>query len=220
MKVGVIGDTHFPFCHAEYLDFCYEVFSELCVDKIVHIGDIVDHYIISAHESDRRGLGSAVEMEMAKLELKKWYEKLSAWEVVVCRGNHDDRIERAAVRSNLPKGFFKSLEEIYEFPETWSLVDSIELDGVKYCHGYGSMDAYKRCMIEGKSIVQGHLHTKCGTQYFEREGGKIFGMQVGCGVDVNSIGMSYSKNNALKSVIGVGIVQTSEHKKSAFNLVM
>ena len=26
-NVGVIGDTHEPFCHPAYRDFCYEVFS-------------------------------------------------------------------------------------------------------------------------------------------------------------------------------------------------
>ena len=26
-NVGIIGDTHEPFCHPEYRNFCYEVFN-------------------------------------------------------------------------------------------------------------------------------------------------------------------------------------------------
>ena len=28
-NVGIIGDTHEPFCHPEYKNFCYEVFLVL-----------------------------------------------------------------------------------------------------------------------------------------------------------------------------------------------
>ena len=46
-NVGIIGDTHEPFCHPEYRDWCYETFSRFGVGEVVHIGDEVDNSALS-----------------------------------------------------------------------------------------------------------------------------------------------------------------------------
>src|SRR5882672_3904939 len=37
--VGIIGDTHEPFTHKQYLDFCYDTFNKHKVNRLIHIGD-------------------------------------------------------------------------------------------------------------------------------------------------------------------------------------
>ena len=49
-NVGIIGDTHEPFCHKNYRNFCYEVFDRFACGNIVHIGDEVDNAALSYHE--------------------------------------------------------------------------------------------------------------------------------------------------------------------------
>ena len=54
-NVLVIGDTHEPFCHPKYRDFCYEVGNKFQCAEVVHIGDEVDGHAISYHESNPDG---------------------------------------------------------------------------------------------------------------------------------------------------------------------
>jgi len=53
--------------------------------------------------------------------------------------------------------------------------------------------------------VQGHLHAQAYIEYSVGARLKIFGFQVGCGVDDNSYAMAYGKHFK-KSVISCGVV--------------
>jgi hypothetical protein len=55
------------------------------------------------------------------------------------------------------------------------------------------------------STVQGHLHTQCYVQWFVGQNFKIFGMQVGCGIDNDAYAMGYAKRGK-KPAIGCGVV--------------
>ena len=66
------------------------------------------------------------------------------------------------------------------------------------------------------STVQGHLHTQCYIEWAIGAGLKIFGMQVGCGVDHESYAMGYARNFP-KPAIACGVVLNG---KVAINEVM
>ena len=85
-NVGIIGDTHEPFCHKDYRDFCYEVFSRFGVSQIIHIGDEVDNAALSYHESPVGLPDAESEAEQAQAAMNKWYETFP--DVKVCVGNH------------------------------------------------------------------------------------------------------------------------------------
>ena len=55
------------------------------------------------------------------------------------------------------------------------------------------------------STVQGHIHTKRYTEWIVGNNFKIFGMQVGCGLDRTSYAAAYAKNFK-KQALGCGIV--------------
>ena len=55
------------------------------------------------------------------------------------------------------------------------------------------------------SIVQGHLHTQAYTEYTVGRRFKIFGTQVGCGIDFDSYAMAYAKAGK-KPAVGVAII--------------
>ena len=50
-SVLVIGDTHLPFSHRNYLDFCVEIGKRCKCSQVVHIGDLVDLHSMSFHDS-------------------------------------------------------------------------------------------------------------------------------------------------------------------------
>ena len=76
-NVGIIGDTHEPFCHKNYRDFCYEVFSRFGVSEIIHIGDEVDNAALSYHESMVEMPNAESEAEQAQKAMERWYKTWS-----------------------------------------------------------------------------------------------------------------------------------------------
>ena len=55
------------------------------------------------------------------------------------------------------------------------------------------------------STVQGHIHTQAYTEWQVGKNFKVFGMQVGCGIDSKSYAAAYAKNFK-KQAIGCGVV--------------
>ena len=131
-NVGIIGDTHEPFCHKHYRDFCYEVFSRFGVSEIIHIGDEVDNAALSYHESMVEMPNAESEAEQAQRAMEKWYKTFP--DVKVCVGNHSALPFRKATTAGIPNRFMKTYEEIWKAPDGWKWALSWEIDGVLYEH--------------------------------------------------------------------------------------
>lgn len=50
--VLLIGDSHIPYEHRDYLKFCKAVAKKYNCTKFVHVGDEVDNHAISFHDTD------------------------------------------------------------------------------------------------------------------------------------------------------------------------
>lgn len=206
-NVLVIGDTHIPFVHPDYLDFCVSVRDEYECEVIVHIGDEVDNHAISYHESDPDGFSAGHEMDMAIKELGFWYRAFP--EVTVIVGNHGALPFRKAYTAGLPRKFIRSYEEIWEAPAGWKWTLSATGNGVMYEHGLGSSGknaALNRALDNRCSSVIGHVHSYGGVQWSQNNDGAIFGMNVGCGVDISAYAMAYGKHYPRKPTLGCGVV--------------
>ena len=94
--VGCISDTHLPFSHPSYLDFCQETFDAHHVNTIVHMGDFVDNHAMSFHPTDPDGLGAGDEFGEAMCQAREWYEAFPVVKWVT--GNHD-RIPQRRVKA-------------------------------------------------------------------------------------------------------------------------
>jgi predicted phosphodiesterase len=208
MTVGVIGDTHLPFEHERYIKFIYDAFKAYGVDKIVHIGDLVDNHAISYHESDPDGLSSGDEGRAVEKKLKKWFYAFPELSIVM--GNHDKLPERQAKTHGLAKRFIKSFRDVWNLPEKWEVYpDYLIIDGVYYCHGTGSSGknaAFNLMLAKGQSVVMGHVHSFGGVQWKADHKGKYFGLNVGCGIDVEKYAFEYAKDYKWKPTLGCGIV--------------
>jgi len=206
-NVGIIGDTHEPFCHPDYRNFCYDVFNRFGCTEIVHIGDECDNAALSYHESELEMPNAVREAEQAQKAMEKWYETFP--DVKVCVGNHSALPFRQATTAGIPKRYLKTYEEIWNAPEGWSWKMEWEIDNVLYVHGTGSSGlsgARNRAIANRQSTVIGHSHSFGGVSYMASRNDIIFGMNVGCGIDVDHMAFSYGKNFPKKPTLGCGIV--------------
>lgn len=200
-RVLVIGDTHEPFCLDDYLQHCVKVKEKYQCNKIIHIGDVIDHHYSSYHDTDPDGMSAGDELDLAIFKLKRWKEAFPR--AIWIKGNHCALIERKAFSGGLSKRAVRPLPEIYELPE-WELKESYELDGVQYIHGIGKK-GLQRIKSDMFSTVQGHYHTDAYIHYLVGRSFKVWTMQVGCGIDKDSYAMAYGKHFP-KPAIGCGVV--------------
>ena len=126
MRVGIIGDTHEPYCLDGYLEFCRDTFEEWECERIVHIGDLIDHHALSFHDSEPLLKGAYGELIDAREKLRPWYEAFP--ELTMCNGNHDLIPARQLKKIGMDADvWMRPLKEIYEMPEGWDIVDTVPL---------------------------------------------------------------------------------------------
>lgn len=200
-RVLVIGDLHEPFCLDNYLDFCKNTYANYNCNKVVFIGDVIDSHFSSFHETDPDGMGGGQELDIAIKRLSKWYKAFPKADVTI--GNHDRIVYRKGFSGGIPKRWLKPFNEVLETPK-WNFVERLIIDGVQYVHGEGGT-ARTKCKNDMMSTVQGHIHTQAYTEWMVGQNFKIFGMQVGCGVDHTAYAVAYAKNFK-KQAIGCGVV--------------
>ena len=82
--------------------------------------------------------------------------------------------------------------------------ERVVIDKVQYIHGEAGT-ARTKCRADMMSTVQGHLHTQCYTEYYVGQNFKIFGCQVGCGIDHEKYAFAYAKAGK-KPAIGCAVV--------------
>ena len=200
-RVLIIGDLHLPFELDNYFNFCIHQYRKYSCNKIIFIGDIIDNHYASYHEESSDAMGGGDELDLAINKLKKWYKFFPVADVML--GNHDILIMRKAQTSKIPTKWIKNYKDVLETPG-WNFVDSIVYDNVFYHHGIGSK-AHMKAQKNMMSTVGGHWHTESFVHWYVGKMQKVFGMQVGCGVDDKSFAMAYAKWFP-KSAIGCGVV--------------
>ena len=188
-NVLVIGDIHEPFTLDGYLEFCLEQYHKHECNEVVFIGDIIDNHYSSYHETNADGLGGKDELELAIKKLSKWYEEFPKATVII--GNHDRLIMRKAQTSNIPSKWIKSYKEVLEVPN-WNFTERYVKDDVQYIHGEGGT-ARTKCRADMMNTVQGHLHTQCYIEHYVGQNFRVWGMQVGTGINHESYAMAYAK---------------------------
>ena len=207
--IGVIGDTHEPFCHKDYLGFVSKEFEKHGVTKIVHIGDFVDCHAISRHISEPNAMGAELEYEQALKAVAAWTARFP--EAILCSGNHDSIPARQAKELGIPEVFMKNTKELWNLPHTWQVVDEIVINDVYYKHGVGNGGIYGAANLAknmSMSSVMGHLHS-CGFCHYLANPVKLwFGLAVGCGIDIKAYAFRYGKALPRRPILGCGIVKS------------
>lgn len=204
-NVLVIGDLHLPFTLKGYLEHCIEVYKKYNCDTVVFIGDILDLHFTSYHETSTEGYGATQEHDLSVEMLRKWYKAFPKAYVTI--GNHDALIYRKAMSAGISKRWIQNYSQVLGTPG-WEWVTDVVIDDVLYTHG--TTNAYTKTKQNLMSTVQGHLHSQAGIQFYVGAKSRIFGFQIGCGVDMKSYAMEYGRNFP-KPVISCGVVVEGLH---------
>lgn len=199
----VIGDLHAPFILEGYLEFCRSLHEKYNCDSVLFIGDVIDGAAWNFHEKDPDGMGVGHELDAAIAQLTPWYEAFP--EAKIMLGNHDLLIARKAKAIGMSQRFVKPLGEILQAPITWEFMEEYQENGVLYSHGNVG-NAFKRAKDSRLSTVQGHLHAEASVNWSVSVKDRIFGLQVGCGIDNTAYSFAYGKPFPRKPVISAGLV--------------
>jgi len=199
-RILVIGDIHAPFELKGYLEFCQETYSKYLCNQVIYIGDIIDNHYTSYHETSSDAMGGLDELEYAIKAVKRWSDAFPVADVLI--GNHDRMVMRKAQTSDIPSAWIKSYNEV--LGTNWNWTERVVYDNVQYVHGEGGT-ASTKSKNDMMSTVQGHIHTQCYTMWSVGRNFKVFGTQVGCGVDGTSYAAAYAKNFK-KQAIGCGVI--------------
>lgn len=209
MRVGIIGDLHLPFEHPMYLRFIQDVFRKWRVDEPLFIGDMFDMHNYSFWDHDPNGLSAEDEARSAMQKAARWHKVFPGKRAA--RGNHDERAFRLAKKHGLPDRFLRPPNEVWG--TSWKWAFEHVLDGVLYTHGTGTSGkdaAINNAIQRRMSVVQGHVHSYAGVKYHCNPTSRIFGMNVGCGIDVRAYAFEYGRAFAVRPVLGCGIVADGE----------
>ena len=210
-RILVIGDIHAPFSLEGYLDFCKDVYAKHNLNQVIFIGDILDNHYSSYHETDPNGMSGGTELEYAISEVAKWAEAFPIADVII--GNHDRIIMRKAFSSSVPVEWIRSYNEVLGTNWDWS--ERIVYDNVQYVHGEGGT-ARTKAKNDMMSTVSGHIHTQAYCEWMVGRNFRVFGMQVGCGIDSETYAAAYARNFK-RQAIGCGVVLGGH---TAFNCLM
>jgi hypothetical protein len=105
--------------------------------------------------------------------------------------------------AGLSNRWLRDMNEVLEVPG-WDFVESVKADKVRYCHGDGKK-AIQRAIADMESVVQGHHHSECYVKWHTGAHAKVFGMQIGSGIDKDSYAMAYGKHGP-HPAIACGVV--------------
>lgn len=200
-NILVIGDLHTPFTLPQYLKFCYDQQKKYKCGTVIFIGDIIDNHFSSYHETDPDGYGAGEELDRAIDIISDWYYTFPKATVII--GNHDRMVHRKAFTSGVSKKWIREYKDVLG-TNNWDFVETLEIFGINVNHGEGGT-ARNRIKSELQSQVQGHLHTQLYCDFLVGANYIVFGMQVGCGVDVKSYAMAYGRHYK-KPAIGCGVI--------------
>lgn len=205
-RILAIGDIHEPVSRKHYLEFCQDMYEAWDCNTVVFMGDIADWHAVSFFAHHPECPGPMDEFELAFEKIQLWYEAFP--EAKVCIGNHDKRLIRLAESVNIPSKFLRNYNEIWETPG-WDWQYNFIIDDVYYFHGnkcggmHPSFNAAKKHLM---SVVMGHTHAQAGIKWLASPQRRIFGMDVGCGIDDKAFAFAYGEDIINRSIMGCGVI--------------
>lgn len=210
-RVLAIGDCHCPGMRQDYVPFLLHLADSWSIDRVVHVGDLVDWASISYHEKNPNLPAPKEEYEKALEQVQSLYEAFP--EVDLLLGNHDDLPRRKCITAMMPDAVLRDFSEIWNLPEGWKVhprFAKLEVDGVLYAHGDAGAGGKYAHMNQAEqnfqSTVIGHFHSLGGCGFMANEKHRIFGMATGCGVDSKLEQFYYGKKYPRKPINGAGVV--------------
>lgn len=205
-RILCVGDLHLPAAHPKYLKFCKDLYKYYKCNKVVFIGDIVDWHAVSFHPKEPACPGPVDEYTQTRKAVQRWYRAFP--NAKVCIGNHDERPERAAKSVSIPTICLTNFKTLWG-TKGWNWDYEHIIDNVCYFHGEGFSGIHPAWQaLNGKlmSVVMGHCHSRAGLKWLCTPTQRIFGMDVGTGIDAKAWQFVYGKHLKYRPILSAGVV--------------
>jgi len=205
-RVLVIGDIHAPVAHSGYLAFCQDLHEEWDCNRVVLIGDVVDHHAISFHARNPNCPGPNDEYTLTRECIQYWNRAFPRADVLI--GNHDERVLRLAESVNIPAVYIRDFADIWGTTH-WKWRYEHIIDGVYYFHGTGQGGIHPAWNVAGKMlmpVVMGHCHSRAGVKWRANPLQRIFSVDVGCGIDVDAYQFAYGKHIKERPILSAAVI--------------
>lgn len=215
-RILVIGDSHSPVEHPNYLDFLIAVRKYYSTKTTIHIGDVVDFASISYHEKEFGCPSPEQEVEIVRDNLAPWRKAFP--KMFICQGNHDSLPVRKLKSAGLPPQLLKNgdINDLIAGPKGWLWANELEFTlgcGVPVVASHkfsGSVQSFSK-MADVICLIQGHFHEMAGVWWSKNPHGKTFAMATGCGINPDSPAFNYRKEYSgrakiTKPLLGCGII--------------
>lgn len=206
--VLAISDLHFPFNHKDAFDFLAQIKNEFKPDKIICMGDEVDHAALSFHDLNPNMPSAKDEYTYALACMKTLYKIFPSMDI--CVSNHGARLYRRAFKNGIPEAMVKAYRELWEAPSRYNWFGRIVFENVCYEHGDGGGSgrnaAFVAMTANHMSTVIGHIHSHGGVQYHANPHGEMFALNTGCLINVDAPAFIYADKYRNKPTLGVGLI--------------
>jgi predicted phosphodiesterase len=207
-RILLIPDMHAPYMHADTWKFLSAIKKKYKPDRVICLGDEVDHHALSYHESDPDLDSAGPELEKAIRFLKPLYKLFP--NVDVLESNHGSLVYRKAKNAGIPRRMLVSYREALDAPKGWvwhfdlriKMSNGIDL----YLHHGKSSKTGELSLTEGCCTAEGHHHTKFGVVYWRNSSGLYWGLHSGYLADHNSLAQAYARSNMKKGVVGATMI--------------
>jgi len=207
VNILTISDLHTPSHHPDVFDFLADLRRRYKPHRVVCLGDEIDAHCWSRFPRSPDLPGARDELDQAIAVLKRVYKIFPV--VDVCVSNHTIRPYKRASESGLPTAFLKSIKDVLEAPVGWNWHENVRIDDVLYMHGEGfsgQNGAVKAATLYRHKVVMAHIHAWGGVVHLTGLFDRIYGMNAGCLVNLESEAFSYGKHLATKPTLGTGLV--------------
>lgn len=216
MRVLIIGDTHCPAMHHRYPEWLEEIYHQWQCERVVMIGDLIDNAALNFHKKHPALKNPIEEKEKALVQVQELVKRFPKADWL--EGNHDCLVARWFDEVGLPQEWMRKPTQVWRTGKWKHHVrySTLRIEGCLYRHGDmgkqgGRISALANAIVEGTSVVQGHHHSQGGVEYTGNMQGRKFGLQVGTGVDVDSLHFEYGRKfGPGRTVHGCGIVVDGE----------
>ena len=214
----ICSDTQKPYEAEHALKFVKYVRSHFKIpdENCMHCGDETDQMHGSLYPKGTEYTHTpSGEISAAKEKMKEWYAAFPKMKLAI--SNHGLRWLKKATAAEIPSELLRQYRDVFEAPIGWQWKEEWIINckhPFRLIHGmgYSGKDGARNATIDaGMSTAIGHLHSHAGICYLKTQGRKdlIWGMNVGCLIDVESFAFKYGKYNRFQPCLGVGVVLDS-----------
>lgn len=207
-RILLVPDLHMPYCHGDTWKFLEAIKKKYKPDRVILLGDEIDHHALSYHESDPDLDSAGPELEKAINLLKPIYKMFPVADVL--ESNHGSLVYRKAKSAGIPRRALRSYRDTLEAPKTWVWHFDLRLQmsngQMLYLHHGKTGRQGALSLKESCCTAQGHFHSKFHATYWRNSSGLYWDLHGGCLVDHDSLAFAYGKNTMEKGIVGAWMV--------------